>query len=87
MQGYDEEKEIYQHSQQSVVLSTHNNTLPAASSGVPPRLRGICVNDSGAVVSGDFAAPGMPKATFLPAISIVAPASFAAVNLFTAKEG
>ena len=61
---------------------TYKRIEPAASSGVPPRRRGIWGYDSGSwVVVTGRCAPGTPRATFLPSISIVAPASLDAVNL------
>lgn len=51
----------------------------AASSGVPPLCSGMA-DPPPPPVAWDFP-PGIPRATFLPSISIAAPASFACVNL------
>ena len=62
---------------------TYKSIAAAASSAVPGRARGINGKLFGSalpVVAGDFA-PGIPRATFLPPISMAAPSSFAAVNL------
>ena len=58
---------------------THKRTPPAASSGVAARPRGMPANGFGPLPAGAW---GIPRATFLPSISIEAPASFAAVNLY-----
>lgn len=58
--------------------ATHKRTPPAASSGVAPLPSGICAKVPGPVA---FPPPGIPRATFLPSISIAAPSSLAAVSL------
>jgi hypothetical protein len=61
---------------------SHKSVAAAASSAEPIRRRGMCGYSSGvACVQVAGFAPGMPSATFFPSISIVAPLSFAAVNL------
>ena len=61
-------------------MEAHKRTDAAASSGVAPRPRGIL--PVGPLLAPAFP-PGIPSATFLPSISMLAPASFAAVNLET----
>ncbi len=60
------------------IKHTHKRTPPAASSGVAARPRGMPANGLGPFPPGPW---GIPRATFLPSISIEAPASFAAVSL------
>lgn len=59
---------------------TYKSAAAAASSGVPPLLNGMEAYALASAVAG-VGAPGTPRATFLPSISIVAPPSLAAVNL------
>lgn len=62
-----------------VEQGTYNNIAPAASSAVAPRPRGIVANNE--LGSGALAGAGIPRATFLPSISIVSPSCLAAVKL------
>ena len=62
------------------LVGTYKSTAAAASSGVAPRPSGIPGAPAPPPVAADLP-PGMPSATFLPSISISAPASLAAVSL------
>lgn len=57
----------------------------AASSALAPLCRGMSGRAPGPPLGVLFRAPGMPNATFLPSISMVAPSSFAAVNLYSVR--
>lgn len=67
------------------VKQTYKSIEAAASSAVPGRARGIVEKAFESVTPGIVRpfAPGIPRATFLPPISIVSPSSLAAVNLPT----
>jgi hypothetical protein len=73
----------YFQSARTHVKQTHKSIAAAASSAVPGRARGIVEKTFGSETPVDVGAfaPGIPRATFLPPISIVSPSSFAAVNL------
>jgi hypothetical protein len=63
------------------MADTYNSMAAAASSAVAPRWSGMSGYAVGPDAADLFPAPGTPSAIFLPSISIVAPLSFAAVNL------
>lgn len=62
------------------IEDTHKSIAAAASSAEPPLRSGISANAL-TLSAARACAVGIPSATFFPSISIVAPASFAAVNL------